>query len=118
MSHWEYRRHDTIRNLSVYVKITPSWGNTKQRNLTSHILCTFLDCFLYIYIYNFIYLFWLCRVFVAVGFSLVARSGGYSSVAHGLSCSEVGGIFPDQKSNPCLLHWQEASLLLSHQGKR
>ena len=51
MSHWEYRRHDTIRNLSVYVKITPSWGNTKQHNLTSHILCTFLDCFLYIYIY-------------------------------------------------------------------
>ena len=26
------------------------------------------------------------------------------------------GIFPDQGSNPCLLHWQVDSLLLSHQG--
>ena len=27
-------------------------------------------------------------------------------VAHGLSCSEACGIFPDQGSNPCPLHWQ------------
>ena len=26
-------------------------------------------------------------------------------VAHGLSCSAVCGIFPDQGSNPCPLHW-------------
>ena len=26
--------------------------------------------------------------------------------AHGLSCSMVCGIFPDQGSNPCPLHWQ------------
>ena len=26
------------------------------------------------------------------------------------------GIFPIQRSNPCLLHWQEDSLPLSHQG--
>ena len=26
------------------------------------------------------------------------------------------GIFPTQGSNPCLLHWQEGSLPLSHQG--
>ena len=37
--------------------------------------------------------------------------------AHGLSCSAAGGILPDQGgSNPCLLHWQVASLPLSHQG--
>ena len=27
-------------------------------------------------------------------------------VAHGLSCSEACGIFPDQGWNPCLLLWQ------------
>ena len=27
-------------------------------------------------------------------------------VAHGLSCSEARGIFRDQGSNLCLLHWQ------------
>ena len=78
----------------------------------------------------FIYL-WLCWVFVSVrGLSLVAASGGHSSsrcaglslsrplllrstgsrltgsviVAHGLSCSAACRIFPDQGSNPCLLH--------------
>ena len=37
-------------------------------------------------------------------------------VAHGLSCSEVWGIFLDQKSNLCLLHLQADSLPLSHHG--
>ena len=37
-------------------------------------------------------------------------------VAHRLSCSAACGIFPDQGSNPCLLHWQMDSLPLSHQG--
>ena len=27
-------------------------------------------------------------------------------MAHGLSCSTACGIFPDQGSNPCPLHWQ------------
>ena len=27
-------------------------------------------------------------------------------VAQGLSCSAACGIFPDQGSNPCPLHWQ------------
>ena len=27
-------------------------------------------------------------------------------VVHGLSCSEACGIFMDQGSNPCALHWQ------------
>ena len=76
------------------------------------------------------------------GFSLVAASGGHSSsrcaglslsrplllrstgsrhagsviVAHGPSCSVACGIFPDQGSNPCLLHWQADSQPLRHQG--
>ena len=37
-------------------------------------------------------------------------------VAHGLSCSDACGIFPDQGFNPCLLHWQVDSLPLSSQG--
>ena len=34
------------------------------------------------------------------------QSTGSVVVAHGLSCSTACGIFPDQGSNPCLLHWQ------------
>ena len=91
----------------------------------------------------FIYLFLLCRVFVSVrGLSLVAASGGHSSsrcaglsllrplllqstgsrrtgsvvVTHGPSCSAACGIFPDQSSNPCPLHWQADSQPLRHQG--
>ena len=67
-----------------------------------------------------------------LGLSLVAASGGHSSlryaglplpwplllrstgsrcagsvvVAHGPSCSAACGILPDQGSNPCPLHWQ------------
>ena len=76
------------------------------------------------------------------GLSLVATSGGHSSswcvglslsrplllrstgsrragsviVAHRPSCSTACGIFPDQGSNPCLLHWQADSQPLRHQG--
>ena len=76
------------------------------------------------------------------GLSPVAVSGGHSSsrcaglsllwplplrstgsrcassvvVAHGLSCSAACGIFPDQGSNPCPLHWQADSQPLRHQG--
>ena len=94
------------------------------------------------FIYLFIYL-WLCWVFVSVrGLSLVAASGGHSLsrctgvslsrplllqstgssragsviVAHGASCSTACGIFPDQGSNPCPLHWQADSQPLHHQG--
>ena len=90
-----------------------------------------------------IYLFMSVLVFVSVrGLSLVAASGGHSSsrcaglslswalflrstgsrcagstiVAHGPSCSAVCGIFPDQGSNPCPLHWQADSQPLRHQG--
>ena len=37
-------------------------------------------------------------------------------MAHGLSCSAACGIFPDQGSNPCPLHWQADSQPLRHQG--
>ena len=36
-------------------------------------------------------------------------------VVHGFSCSTACGIFPDQLSNPCPLHWQADSYLLYHQ---
>ena len=76
------------------------------------------------------------------GLSLVVASGGHSSswcaglsllrplllqstgsrragsviVAQGPSCSAACGIFPDQGSNPCPLHWQADSQQLRHQG--
>ena len=31
---------------------------------------------------------------------------GSTAVVHGLSCSSACGIFQDQGSNPCFLHWQ------------
>ena len=43
-------------------------------------------------------------------------STGSIVVAHRLSCSTAYGIFSDQGSNQCLLHWREISLPLSHQG--
>ena len=96
----------------------------------------------YLFIYLFIHL-WLCWVFVSVrGLSPVVASGGHSSsrcaglspsrplplrstgsrragsaiVAHGRSCSVACGIFPDQGSNPCPLHWHADSQPLRHQG--
>ena len=98
--------------------------------------------FFFFQIYLFIY-FQLCWVFVSVqGLSLVAASGGHSSsrcaglslswpllfrstgsrragsvvVAHGPSCSAACGIFPDQGSNLCPLHWRADSQPLRHQG--
>ena len=82
-------------------------------------------------------------MFVSVwGLSLVEASGGHSSsrcaglslsrplllrstgsrhtgsvvVAYGSSCSAACGIFPDQGSNLCPLHWQAGSQPLRHQG--
>ena len=96
-----------------------------------------------LFLFFFFFNFWLCWVFVSVrGHSLVAASGGHSSsrctglsllwplllrstgsrragsvvVAHGPNCSAACGIFPDQGSNPCPLHWQADSQPLRHQG--
>ena len=38
-----------------------------------------------------------------------SRCAGSVIVAHGPSCSVACGIFPDQGSNQCLLHWQADS---------
>ena len=45
-----------------------------------------------------------------------SRHVGSVVVAHGLSCYVASGIFPDQESNPCPLHWQADSQPLHHQG--
>ena len=45
-----------------------------------------------------------------------SRCAGSIVVAHGPSCSAACGIFPDQGSNPCPLHWQADSQPLRHQG--
>ena len=59
------------------------------------------------------------RRLLTAGASPVAEHGlGTGSVAmvHRLSCSKACGVFPDQGSNQCLLHWQVYSLLSSHPG--
>ena len=43
-------------------------------------------------------------------------SVGFNGWGMWLSCPAVCGIFPDQGSNSCLLHWQADSLPLRHQG--
>ena len=53
------------------------------------------------------------RLLIAMA-SLSCRAqalGAWASVvvAHGLSCSVTCGIFLDQDSNPCPLHWQADS---------
>ena len=45
-----------------------------------------------------------------------SRRAGSVVVAHGPSCSAACGIFPDQGSHPCPLHWQADSQPLRHQG--
>ena len=45
-----------------------------------------------------------------------SRRAGSAIVAHEPSCSAACGIFPDQGSNPCPLHWQADSQPLRHQG--
>ena len=63
-----------------------------------------------------------CRGRQAVGHtgSAVAAPGPESTgsvvLAHGLICFSACGIFPDQVSILCLLHWQADCLPLIHQG--
>ena len=45
-----------------------------------------------------------------------SRRAGSAIVAHGPNCSVACGIFPDQGSNPCSLHWQADFQPLRHQG--
>ena len=99
-----------------------------------HSFFFFNSYFIYLFIYLYLFLAVLGLRFVR-GLSLVAASGGHSSsrcaglslsrplplrgtgsrragsvvVAHGPSCSAACGIFPDQGSNPCPLHWRADS---------
>ena len=52
----------------------------------------------------------MCSAAVAPGL----QSPASVVVGHGFSCTAACGIFPDQGSNPCHLHWQADSLLPSH----
>ena len=45
-----------------------------------------------------------------------SRRAGSAVAAHGPTCSASCGIFPDQGSNPCPLHWQADSQPLRHRG--
>ena len=45
-----------------------------------------------------------------------SRCAGSAAVARGPSCPTACGIFPDQGSNPCSLHYQADSQPLRHQG--
>ena len=128
----------------MYVSHHPQ--NTLRNRHTAYffIYISFLFIYLFLnFIYLFIFIYGCVgSSFLCEGFSLVAASGDHSSslcvglslswpvllrstgsrragsiiVAHGPSCSAACGIFPDQGSNPCPLHWQADSQPLRHQG--
>ena len=132
-----YSNQLVLHTISTKEKRKITWSSQwmqKKHLIKLNIHSFFFNLFIY---------FWLCWVFVSVqGLSLVVASGGHSSswcaglslsrplllwstgsrhagsvvVAHGLSCSAACGIFPDQGSNPCPLHWQADSQPLHHQG--
>ena len=121
----------------------PPWGSSASSDTKGGVCCLSLQHESLFFFFNLFIYFSLCWVFVSVrGLSLVVASGGHSSlrcaglspsrplllrstgsrragsvvVAHGLSCSVACGIFPDQGSNLCPLHWQADSQPLRHQG--
>ena len=129
---------------TVHSAYPPRTANATGFLLQAYLLPFFLKLFVFFFNLFIIYLlfyFWLCWVFVSVrGLSLVAASRGHSSsrcaglslsrplllrstgsrhagsvvVAHRPSCSAARGIFPDQGSNPCPLHWQADCQPLHH----
>ena len=108
----------------------------------------FIGCFLKMASFKKIIYLFLCIIYgcagssllLVGGLSLIAESRGYSVVAmcgllswstgsryvgsvavvHGLSCSTICGVFPDQGSKLCPLHWQTGFFFFfqqsSHQG--
>ena len=106
-------------------------------------LASFKSCVVVV-VFNLCIYLWLYWVFIAVhGLSLVVAGRNYSLVAvhglligvvslvaehglqsmqasavvtHGFSCFVASGIFMDQGSNSCPLHWQAYSQPLGHQG--
>ena len=135
-------KNDPVQNVIRAIVEEPCSKPNSNRNFASPGNLNNMFFFFFELLYLFIY-FWLCWVFVSVrGLSLVAASGGHSPsrcmglslsrplslrrtgsrrtgsvvVYHGPSCSAACGIFPDQGSNPCPLHWQADSQPLHHQG--
>ena len=86
----------------------------------------FQDTLYCICMYNLIYLFMAvlgrccCVDFSLQGLPLLESIGprhtGSAAVVHWLGCSTACGIFPNQGSNPCVLHWQAFSSPQSQQG--
>ena len=140
------KRQDTVKRLWrhrlgkwwYFSKVFTMMHYGEDRVFLENIYIYFFQIFIYLFIYL-----WLGWAFVSVwGLSPVAASGGHSSsrcaglspprplplqstgsrragsaiVAHGPRRSVACGIFPDQGSNPCPLHWQADSQLLRHQG--
>ena len=143
---WEYKSqlHASKRSvlqwrLCTTVPIPNPWFKSRL-DLRPHPYSTH---FFLINLFVYLFIFWLYWVFVSVwGLPPVVAGGGHSSsrctslslsrplllrstgsrhagsvvVVHGPSCSTACGIFPDQGSNPCPLHWQADSQPLRHQG--
>ena len=135
------------RNKPMHILTLDFWKLGTANNEKKRIVFFFKGFFFrgkdFLFIYLFIY-FWLCWVFVCARAFSSCGGGGHSSlrctglslsrphllrgtssrragsvvVAHGLSCSAACGIFPDQGSNPCALHWQADSQPLRHQGSQ
>ena len=64
----------------------------------------------FLFVFSVLY-FWLRWVFITVWASSSCGN------RRPLCCPAACGIFPDQGSNPCPLHWQAESQALDHQGR-
>jgi len=121
---------------------TPALGFLTDSNGKSLSTASFLNKFVFIYLFGCAGSLLLHRLFCGCGrqgllsgcAAQASHSSGFSCcgaqsvwtsvvaalgsvvVVHGLSCPMAYGIFWDQESNPCLLHWQADSLPLNHQG--
>ena len=100
-----------------------SWGHShlkvqlSQDLLPSSLSDNWEDCTLYILGLGVSVPFWLrTRAWHSLVSHGLLCQAVCNMAGEGLSCSAAYGIFPDQGSNACLLHWQVDSLLLSHQG--
>ena len=147
---WQCRSHKTPTSASKSQTKLPF--NCQQKAYSTSLLCLTgkgstsvwrVECIFLKNLFIYLFIFWLCWVFVSVrGLSLVVASGGHSSswcvglslscplllwstgsrctgsvvVTHGPSRSVACGIFPDRGTNPCPLPRQADSQPLCHQG--
>ena len=95
-----FRSKDTHRlKVRGWKKVFHANGNQKKVGVAILFLNTFICLFVCLFIYLWLLLSW----------STGSRHTGSVVVAHGLTCSVTCGIFLDQGSNPCPLHWQADS---------